>query len=177
MRVPTCDMSVARPRTNAQRACAVATYDLVTYERSHRLTSGGRSTPRIQGVLLSTHRGIRSAHPPGPDGYITHRTARSMRRAHGHSAGHRAPIAGARAAYCRHNAHLHNAHPSRAPAAPAAPPHASCLVVPLPPTYRYSQELLAVQVRRQPQIPWNPFSEFSQRLKGIGSSAIRTKFT
>ena len=39
-RVPTCDMSVARPRTNAQRACAVATYDLVTYERSHRLTLG-----------------------------------------------------------------------------------------------------------------------------------------
>ena len=66
-RVPTCDMSVARPRTNAQRACAVATYDLVTYERSHRLTSGGRSTPRIQGVLLSTHRGISSAHPLGPD--------------------------------------------------------------------------------------------------------------
>ena len=67
-RVPTCDMSVARPRANALRACAVATYDLGTYERSHRLTSGGRSTPRIQGVLLSTHRGISSDHPPGPDG-------------------------------------------------------------------------------------------------------------
>ena len=41
---------------------------LGTYERSHRLTSGGRSTPRIQGVLLSTHRGISSDHSPGPDG-------------------------------------------------------------------------------------------------------------
>ena len=60
-RVPTRDMSVARPRTNAQRACAVATYDLGTYERSHRLTLGGRSALRIQGVLLSNHRGISCA--------------------------------------------------------------------------------------------------------------------
>ena len=52
----------------APQRCAVATYDLGTYERSHRWTSGGRSTRRIQGVLLSTHRGISSAHPPGPDG-------------------------------------------------------------------------------------------------------------
>ena len=50
-RVPTCDMSVARPRTNAQHyaGCASATYDLGTYERSHRLTLGGRSARRIQG--------------------------------------------------------------------------------------------------------------------------------
>ena len=63
VRVPTCDMSVARPRTNAQHyaGCASATYDLGTYERSHRLTLGGRSALRIQGVLLSNHRGISCA--------------------------------------------------------------------------------------------------------------------
>jgi hypothetical protein len=46
-------------------------------------------------------------------------------RARGHSAGHRAPIACASAALFRNDANLNNAHPSRAPAAPAAPPHAA----------------------------------------------------
>ena len=42
-----------------------------------------------------------------------------MRRARGHSAGHRAKIACASAAIFRQDVHLNNAHPSRAPAAPA----------------------------------------------------------